>query len=117
VRPGSITLVEREQMPLAMGGVGREVRDSPEARAEHLAAEGLARRQGLHIVPQPNPPATLRRRELDAAAARLSAEMGLPYTPAAGAEMVVGTYRQRFTLTSGSFAMIDNDVGFALVYI
>jgi hypothetical protein len=40
--------------------------------------------------------------------ARLSAESGLPYMPAAGGEMVAGTYRQRLTLT-------DNDLGFALV--
>jgi Protein of unknown function (DUF3363) len=32
---------------------------------------------------------------------------------AAGGEMVAGTYRQRLTLTSGRFALIDN--GFALV--
>jgi hypothetical protein len=41
--------------------------------------------------------------------------MGLPYTPAAGGEMVAGTYRQRLALTSGRFAVIDNGLGFALV--
>jgi hypothetical protein len=30
-------------------------------------------------------------------------------------ELVVDTYRQRFTLTSGRFAMIDNGPGFALI--
>jgi Protein of unknown function (DUF3363) len=35
--------------------------------------------------------------------------------PAAGGEMVAGTYRQRLTLTSGRLAMIDNGLGFALV--
>ena len=85
------------------------------ARAEHLAAEGLAHRQGARIVLQRDLLATLRRRDLDAAGARLSAEIGLPYTPAAGGEMVAGTYRQRLTLTSGRFAVIDNGLGFALV--
>jgi type IV secretory pathway VirD2 relaxase len=108
-------LVEREQMPLAMGGFGREVRDALAARAEHLAAEGLARRVGPRIIPQRDLLATLRRRDLDTAGARLSAETGLPYTPAASGEMVAGTYRQRLTLTSGRFAMIDNGLGFALV--
>jgi len=51
--------------------------------------------------------ATLRRRELDTDGARLSAEMGLPYTPAGSGEMVAGIYRQRLSLTSGRFAMID----------
>jgi hypothetical protein len=108
-------LVERERMPLAMGGFGQEVRDALVARAEHLAAQGLAHRQGPRMVLQRDLLATLRRREVDAAGARLSAETGLPYMPAAGGEMVAGTYRQRLTLTSGRFAMIDNGLGFALV--
>jgi type IV secretory pathway VirD2 relaxase len=108
-------LVERERMPLAMGGFGREVRDALAARAEHLAVEGLARRVGLRIIPQRDLLAALRRRDLDAAGAKLSSETGLPYTPASGSETVAGSYRQRITLTSGRFAMIDNGLGFALV--
>ena len=108
-------LVERVRMPLAMSGFGQEVRNAMEARAEHLAADGLARRQGPNIIPQRDLLATLRRRELDAAAAALSAESAMPYTPAAGGEMVAGTFRQRLTLSSGRFAMIDNGLGFALV--
>jgi hypothetical protein len=50
-------------------------------------------------VPQCDLLATLRRREVDAAGARLSAETGL--MPTTGGEMVAGTYRQRLTLTSG----------------
>jgi hypothetical protein len=91
------------------------VRDARVARAEHLAAEGLAHCRGPHTVLQGDLLATLRRREVDAAGTRLSAETGLPYMPAAGGEMVAGTYRQRLTLTSGRFAMIDNGLGFALV--
>jgi type IV secretory pathway VirD2 relaxase len=108
-------LVERERMPLAMGGFGQEVRNAMEARAEHLVAQGLAHRQGPRTVLQRDLLATLRLREVDAAGARLSAETGLPYMPAAHGEMVAGTYRQRLTLTSGRFAMIDNGLGFALV--
>ena len=98
-----------------MGGFGQEVRDALAARAEHLAAQGLAHRQGPRTVPQRDLLATLRRREVDAAGARLSAETRLPYMPAAGGETVAGTYRRRLTLTSGRFAMIDNGLGFALV--
>jgi hypothetical protein len=57
----------------------------------------------------------LRRRERDAAGARLAAETGLPYTLPAGGEKIAGTYRQRLMLTSGRFAMIDSGLGFALV--
>jgi type IV secretory pathway VirD2 relaxase len=108
-------LVEREPMPLAMGGFGQEARDAIAARAEHLVAEGFARRQGQRIILQGDLLNTLRRRELDAAGAKLSGEMGLHYEPAVAGEHVAGTYRQRLTLTSGRFAMIDNGLGFALV--
>ncbi|MER9026111.1 DUF3363 domain-containing protein [Mesorhizobium sp. M0815] len=108
-------LVEREPMPLSMGGFGREVRDAISARADHLAEEGLARRQGQRIILQRDLLNTLSRRELDAAAARLSVETGLPHMKAAVGEHVAGIYRQRLTLTSGRFAMIDNGVGFQLV--
>jgi hypothetical protein len=108
-------LVERERMPLAKSGFGQEVRNAMEARAEHLAADGLARRQGPGIVPQPDLLATLRRRELDAVGARLANEVRMPYAPPAAGEQVAGTFRQRLTLSSGRFAMIDNGLGFALV--
>jgi hypothetical protein len=98
-------LVERERMPLAMGGFGQEVRDAIAARAEHLVSKGLARRDGARTVPQPGLVATLRRRELDATGARLSAETGMPYAPPADGEKIAGTDRQRLTLTSGCFAM------------
>jgi type IV secretory pathway VirD2 relaxase len=108
-------LVERESIPLAMGGFGGEVRDAMSARAEHLVEEGLARRQGQRIILQQDLLDTLRRRELDDAGAKLSAQTGLPYEKAASGEHVAGIYRRRLTLTSGRFAMIDNGLGFELV--
>lgn len=108
-------LVEREPMPLAMGGFGREVRDAVSARADRLAEEGLVRRQGQRIILQRDLLNTLSRRELEAAAARLSAETGLQHMKAATGAHVAGVYRQRLTLTSGRFAMIDNGLGFQLV--
>jgi hypothetical protein len=53
--------------------------------------------------------------DIGTAVARLTAETGLPYTPAVEGEFVAGTYRESLTLTSGRFAMIDNGLGFALV--
>ncbi|CAM5530750.1 hypothetical protein MAUB1S_08855 [Mycolicibacterium aubagnense] len=108
-------LVEREQMPLSMGGFGREARDAMQARAEHLADEGLARRQGQRIILQRDLLNTLRRRELDAVGEKLTAETGLAHVKAAAGEHVSGVYRQRLTLSSGRFAMIDNGLGFQLV--
>jgi hypothetical protein len=57
----------------------------------------------------------MHRPEVDAAAARLSAETGLPYTPAVNGEFVAGIYRESLTTSSGRFAVIDNGLGFALV--
>ena len=108
-------LVERQPMPLSMGGFGGEVREAMTARAEHLADEGFARRQGQRIVLQRDLLDTLRRRELSSVGARLSAETGLPYLQTTTGEQVSGAYRQSLTLTSGRFAMIDNGLGFQLV--
>lgn len=108
-------LVERDPMPLSTGGFGGEVTEAIKDRAEYLANEGLARRQGQRIIMQRDLLNTLRRRELDSAAAKLSKETGLPYVKSTTGEHVTGTYRQRLTLSSGRFAMIDNGLGFQLV--
>jgi hypothetical protein len=108
-------LVERQPMPLSMGGFGGEVREAMKARTEHLIRDGLARRQGEHVTFERDLLATLRRRELDETAARLSTETGLRPVPAGVGEPVVGVYRQRLTLSSGRFAMIDDGLGFQLV--
>src|SRR6185312_9782909 len=100
---------------LSGGGFGVEVRQAMEARVDHLAVEGLAQRQGPRVIFARDLLATLRRRELEGAAAKLSAETGLTYQPAAEGEHVSGVYRQRVTLASGRFAMIDDGLGFQLV--
>ncbi len=58
-------LVEREPMPLSVGGFGGEVRQAMAARAEHLADEGLGRRQAQRIILQRDLLDTLRQRELE----------------------------------------------------
>lgn len=108
-------LLVREKSPLSEGGFGREVREALHARVDHLASDGLARRQGNRIIFARSLLDTLRRRELDAAAARIAAETGLPHRPPARGEYVAGTYRKRLDLASGRFAMIDDGLGFSLV--
>ncbi|MGJ4948693.1 relaxase/mobilization nuclease domain-containing protein [Bradyrhizobium sp. HKCCYLS20291] len=108
-------LVEREPMPLALGGFGAEARDALRARAAHLADQGLAQRQGQRIIVQRDLLTTLRQRDLDVVGARLSAQFNLSSLPVSPGTAVAGTYRQRLTLASGRFAMIDNGLGFYLV--
>ena len=108
-------LVAREPVPISESGFGREVRDAMKARAGHLATEGLASRQGQRLAFTRDLLDTLRSRELNEASNRLTAETGLPRHAAAEGETVAGVYRQRVSLASGRFAMIDDGLGFSLV--
>ncbi len=97
------------------GGFGVEVKQAMEERTEHLIEEGLARREGQRIVFARNLLATLRQRELDALGQKLAGEMNMPFQRSAAGEYVAGAYRQRFVLSSGRFALIDDGLGFKLV--
>ena len=108
-------LIAREAEPLSENGYGADVRAALERRTEHLVSEGLARRQGQRVIFARDLLDTLRQRELGAAGERLAAETGLPARTAAEGEHVAGIYRQRLTLASGRFAMIDDGLGFSLV--
>ncbi|MFZ3178861.1 MAG: DUF3363 domain-containing protein [Methylocystis silviterrae] len=108
-------LVAKEPTQLSDSGFGRDVRDALEARTEHLISEGLARRQGQRIVFARDLLDTLRNRELDAAGGRIVAQTGLPRHAVTEGETVAGVYRNRLTLASGRFAMIDDGLGFQLV--
>ena len=101
--------------PIGGSGFGAEVRQAMDRRVDHLTDEGLARRQGQRIAFARDLLNTLRRRELDDAVAKLSTETGLAHHPSAEGDHVVGAYRQRVTLASGRFAMIDDGLGFQLV--
>jgi hypothetical protein len=100
---------------VSSGGFGAEVREATDRRIDHLAEQDLARRQGQRVIFARDLINTLRQRELDAAAAKLSAETGLAHRPSAEDEHVSGIYRQRVTLASGRFAMIDDGLDFQLV--
>ena len=108
-------LIARDQGQLAETGYGAEVRAALERRADYLVSEGLARRQGQRVLFARDLLDMLRQRELGAAAERLAVETGLPARTGADGEHVTGIYRQRVTLASGRFAMIDDGLGFSLV--
>jgi type IV secretory pathway VirD2 relaxase len=108
-------LVAREPASLSSRGFGREVRDAMDERVKHLLKEGLARRQGQRLIFVRDLLDTLRQRDLQAAATRIAGSAGLPYQATTEGEPIAGTYRQRLSLSSGRFAMIDNGLGFTLV--
>ena len=119
IRAPGATWLDRQLLAkglaLSNAGFGAEVREARDARADHLVSEGLARRQGRQIVFASGLINTLRQRELEDATARLSADTGLVHRPSAEGDYVSGAYRQRVTLSSGRFAMIDDGTGFQLV--
>jgi len=108
-------LLARGATSLSDGGFGREVREAMDIRIDFLVSEGLARRRGQRVIFIRDLLATPRRRELDTAGAKISAETGLPYHSLAEGETIAGVYRQRVILASGRFAMIDDGLGFSLV--
>lgn len=107
-------LVSREPVETA-GGFGTEVRDALAARSEHLASERLARRQGQRFIFAKDLLEELRSRDLLDAAQHIAARSGLEHAPSQPGEHLVGIYRERATLSSGRFAMIDDGMGFQLV--
>lgn len=83
--------------------VGAEVREAMNSRVEHLISEGLSQAPRAARVFARDLLDTLRRRELEVTATRLSAKSGLPYHPLDESELVAGVYRRRLDLFSGRF--------------
>lgn len=107
--------VARDPVALSEAGFGAEVRQAMKRRAEHLIEEGLAERQGSRVVFARRLLDRLRDREVGALAEKIAAETGRPFERVGGGDHVAGTYRRRFALASGRFAMIDDGLGFRLV--
>lgn len=107
--------VSRDPIALSESGFGAEVRQAMKTRADHLLDVGLAERKGERVVFARGLLKRLRDREVNALGDKLARETGLPFSRAETGEYVTGTYRQRFTLSSGRFAMIGDGLGFQLV--
>ena len=88
---------------------GSQARDAMERRVDHLVGEGLARRQGQRVIFARDLLNTLRRRDAGRSCRQARhPKPALLHRPSSDGEHVVGTYRQRVTLASGRFAMIDD---------
>ncbi|AJA10886.1 hypothetical protein SKP52_20100 [Sphingopyxis fribergensis] len=107
-------LIAREQ-PVLGGGFGAEVASALEARCDYLEGEGFAQRRGQRVVFARSLLKTLKERELQRAQTEIAGRTGLAPQPSAPGEHVAGVYRERVTLASGRYAMIDNGLGFQLV--
>ena len=96
-------------------GFGREAKNALQQRADFLEEQGLAERRGQRVILARNLLATLRGREVAAAAQNIAAETGLEHRPVGDGQRVSGIYRRSVMLASGRFAMLDDGKGFSLV--
>ncbi|MDF1835684.1 MAG: DUF3363 domain-containing protein [Alteraurantiacibacter sp. bin_em_oilr2.035] len=116
---GGATWLDRQiispRLETVGGGFGSEVREALGKRADVLVEQGLAKRQGQKIFYARNLLGTLRQRELAEASDVLASRHGGTVQSATTGGHVAGIYRERVTLASGRFALIDNGAGFQLV--
>ncbi|PYD63794.1 relaxase/mobilization nuclease domain-containing protein [Gluconacetobacter entanii] len=107
--------VARDPAALGQSGFGAEVREAMERRTEQLIEQGLAERRTQGVVLARNLIGKLRDREVREVGEQLAGETGRAFSQSASGEYVTGTYRQRMTLASGRYAMIDDGLQFQLV--
>ncbi|ABA06101.1 conserved hypothetical/unknown protein [Nitrobacter winogradskyi Nb-255] len=100
---------------LGQSGFGAEVRDAMRNREDYLVDQGFAERRGQRVIFARNLLATLRNREIEAAAKEIAGETGLPHHVVQDGERISGIYRRSVMLASGRFAMLDDGMGFSLV--
>jgi hypothetical protein len=91
------------------------VRQALDRRAEHLASEGLARRQANRFIFAQDLLDRLTRCELASTASAIARESRLQHRPLGDGDRIAGIYRRRLALASGLFALIDDGKQFVLV--
>ncbi|MBK1669789.1 conjugal transfer protein TraI [Rhodovibrio sodomensis] len=101
--------------PLRPAGFGNEVENAIARRRRWLLRQGLAMERDGRTVYDRNLLNELRRRDVSAAADRLSKEVGKPFTELLDGDRLEGVYRGPLRLASGKFAVIEKSRAFALV--
>ena len=108
-------LLAASPTPVRDAGYGRDVRQALAQRAQWLIDADLAERDGQRVRFVPQAMVTLERRELGAAADRLSKELGKPLREIAAGARIDGQLVRRLDLKGGRFALIENAREFSLV--
>jgi type IV secretory pathway VirD2 relaxase len=104
-----------DALDVAKYGYGGEVRLALYRRQQWLIEQGLAELKEDQVLYSGDMDQRLRRAELRAAAAQLSGELGLDFAEPVAGERISGICRRRVTLSSGSFALVENSKEFTLV--
>lgn len=108
-------LVGDSATPLRDAGFGREVRSALTLRRQWLMAQDFSEVVDGRFSMRPGSLDVLRQRELSAAGAQLSSELGLNFVLTEEGERVEGILRRRVNLASGRFAVLENGRDFTLV--
>jgi len=96
-------------------GFGGDVREAMRQRVDFLAEQCLAERRGERVILTRNLLAILRDRDIAVAGRAIALETGLTHRAVVDGERVSGIYRRNVQLASGSFAVLDDGMGFSLV--
>jgi hypothetical protein len=80
------------------------------ARADYLITVGLARRKGQQMLFAQGLHDTLKPHEIEDAVRWIVARIGHVHKPSITGSYGTGVFRERVTLASGRFAMIDDGV-------
>ncbi|MXP72852.1 relaxase/mobilization nuclease and DUF3363 domain-containing protein [Pseudomonas aeruginosa] len=120
VRAIGATWLDQQLLCLGRRGLGNfgfagEVREALQLRVDFLAGQGLAEKQGQRVILAPNLLASLRGREVAAAAQTIATDTGLQHRPVTDGQRVAGIYRRMVMLASGRYAMLEDGMGFSLV--
>lgn len=108
-------LVADTAMAVRDTGFGQEVRTGLAARRQWLVEQGFAEEREGQTFYRPDMVAILQRRELLRVAARLSAELSLPFAELEGGERIEGTLVRGVDMASGKHALIERARDFTLV--
>lgn len=109
-------LLSPETSDLAPAGFGQQVRDAMDRHREHHVEQGdVTRQQNGRVFYRRNLLATLRERDLAHAGAELADGKGLLFRAAADGETVSSMFAGTVQLSSGKFAVVEENREFTLV--
>jgi len=96
-------------------GLSLEVKRALHDRMAHLVRQGLASQENGQVLLPSNLLDRLHQQEFEKVQESITKTTGKPMLPSQFGEPVEGTYRGKFRLCAGRFALIDNGFAFQLV--
>lgn len=108
-------IANRTDLILANQGFGAELSAALRARADRLVERGHATRDQDGLKARPNLIRALTTEEVERVGNNLAKQAGRPFAAVRDGEQFSGTYVRQLQLSSGRYALLDGQKGFALV--